>query len=119
MSAAHFVPMGALLDRARVDGYALGGFGFSNLEQLHAICRAAHATQSPLILMISSRNADYAGMEYLAALAHVALREYDDLPIALHLDHGRDLAECRRALELGFSSVMIDGSLDAAGRPAA
>jgi fructose-bisphosphate aldolase class II len=103
--------MRTLLDAAADGGYAMGAFGISNLEHTHAIMRAAAETQSPVVMMISNRNINYAGAPFLYALARTAVEQYPDIPMAIHLDHGLSPKSCIEMIDLGFSSVMIDGSL--------
>lgn len=111
------VTMLDLLDAAAAGDYAVGAFGISNMEQAQAIGEAAHATQSPVIVMISNKNVAYAGWPFLSHLARAMHEQWPDVPMALHLDHGGSLDECREAIDHGCTSVMIDGSLAADGTP--
>jgi fructose-bisphosphate aldolase class II len=83
------------------------------MEQLQAITEAAAETESPVIIQVSRNALAYAGDDLLAAMvAHQAKSKFPRIPMALHLDHGPDVATCLRCIALGFTSVMIDGSLD-------
>jgi fructose-bisphosphate aldolase, class II len=98
-----------VLSAARAGGYAVPAFNIFNLEMLQAAFRAAEVERSPVIVQVSPRSVAYAGLHPLAALA-TALAERVPVPIVLHLDHGPGLAECRAALDEGFTSVMYDGA---------
>ncbi len=96
-------------------GYAIPAFNFNNLEQLQAIVSAAVATNSPVILQVSSGARKYANQTLLRFMAQGAVEYAKELgcpnpQIALHLDHGDSLELCKSCIEMGFSSVMIDGS---------
>lgn len=97
-----------LLTRAMRDGYAVPAFNFYNMETLNAILRAAEITQSPIILAVSESALEYMGEDMLMGMIYGA--KYKKNQIALHLDHGHSFESCKRAIELGFSSVMFDGS---------
>ena len=98
-----------VLSAARAGSYAVPAFNIFNLEMLQAAFRAAEVERSPVIVQVSPRSIAYAGLRPLAALA-TALAERVPVPIVLHLDHGPGLAECRAALDEGFTSVMYDGA---------
>ena len=98
-----------VLSAARAGGYAVPAFNIFNLEMLQAAFRAAEVERAPVIVQVSPRSIAYSGLRPLAALA-TALAESVPVPIVLHLDHGPGLAECRAALEEGFTSVMYDGA---------
>ena len=98
-----------VLRAARAGGYAVPAFNIFNLEMLQAAFRAAEAERAPVIVQISPRSIEYAGLRPLAALAR-ALAETVSIPVVLHLDHGPGLVECQAALEAGFTSVMYDGA---------
>jgi len=98
-----------LLLKAQKEGYAVGAFNISNLETLIAIMAAAEAKKSPVILQIAEGSIEYAGLYYLASLAHQAA-EMSDLPVAIHLDHGKSLDIAKDCINAGFSSVMLDAS---------
>ncbi|MGM0366446.1 MAG: ketose-bisphosphate aldolase [Actinomycetota bacterium] len=105
------VPMKQILDEAAKGGYGVGAFNVNNMEQIQGIMRAASETGSPVIIQASRGALKYTNMVYIKHLAQAALEENPDIPLALHLDHGNSLQTCKEAIELGFSSVMIDGSL--------
>lgn len=98
-----------LLDAAREGGYAVGAFNINNMEFVQAITTAAAELESPAILAVSEGAIKYAGFENVIALVRVAADERD-VPISLHLDHGKDLDVIERCITGGFTSVMIDGS---------
>jgi fructose-bisphosphate aldolase, class II len=98
-----------LLTLARRGGYAVGAFNINNLEILQAILFAAEAERSPAIIAVSEGAIQYAGMPYLISMVQTAAAE-TAIPIALHLDHGRDPEVIRSCIDNGFTSVMIDGS---------
>jgi len=98
-----------MLLRAQRDGYAIGAFNINDMEILQGVIRGCVQTQAPVIVAVTEGAIRYAGLEYLVAMVRVAAEEVD-LPVALHLDHGRDLGLIRRCIESGFSSVMIDAS---------
>ena len=89
--------------------YAIGAFNVNNMEIVQGITEAAGALKSPLILQCSAGARKYAKHEYLVHLVQAAL-EINDIPIALHLDHGADFETCKSCIDGGFTSVMIDGS---------
>lgn len=98
-----------LLIKARRDGYAIGAFNFNNLEQLQAIINAAEAEKSPVIISTSQGAIEYAGIEMLVSMAKVAAHSVK-VPVALHLDHGKDPNIVKLAMKSGYTSVMFDGS---------
>ncbi len=89
--------------------YAIGAFNVNNMEIVQGITEAAGALKSPIILQCSAGARKYAKHEYLVHLVKAAL-EVNDIPIALHLDHGADFETCKSCIDGGFTSVMIDGS---------
>lgn len=97
-----------LLNRALRDGYAVPAFNFYNMETLLAILRAGEITQSPIILQVSEEALHYMGDDVLMGM--IAGAKYNIGQIALHLDHGHSFEICKHAIDLGFSSVMFDGS---------
>lgn len=97
-----------LLKRAMRDGYAVPAFNFYNMETLTAILNAAQITQSPVILAVSESALTYMGGEILMGM--IRGTKYKRCQIALHLDHGHSFEICKYACDLGFSSVMFDGS---------
>jgi fructose-bisphosphate aldolase class II len=98
------------LDEAAKKGYALGGYNVNNMEQIQSIMEASSATNSPVILQASRGARKYANDRFLYHLMLAANELYPDLPIVLHQDHG-SVDACISAVDLGFTSVMIDGSL--------
>ena len=90
-------------------GYAIGAFNVNNMEIVQGITEAAGELNSPLILQVSAGARKYANHTYLVKLVEAALIE-NDIPIALHLDHGADFDICKSCIDGGFTSVMIDGS---------
>ena len=98
-----------LLQTAKKERYAVGGFNINNMEVLQAITRAAQEEHSPVIIAVSEGAIKYAGLAYLISMVGVAAGDVD-VPLTLHLDHGRDLKVIRSCIERGFTSVMIDGS---------
>ncbi len=99
-----------VLDEAAKGVYGVGAFNVNNMEQVQAIMEAAAETKSPVILQASRGARKYAGDQYLFDLMTSAARQNPDLPVVIHQDHGSEEA-CMSAIELGFTSVMMDGSL--------
>jgi fructose-bisphosphate aldolase class II len=87
-------------------------FNINNLEQIQAIMQAADATASPVILQASAGARKYAGEPFLRAMAAAAVESYPDIPVCLHQDHGASPAVCQASIRSGFTSVMMDGSLE-------
>ena len=106
------VTLKQILDEAEKGGYGVGAFNVNNMEQIQGIFNAAQELESPLIIQASFNAVKYAGLKFLQALMKAAVETYPDVPVALHLDHGPDFERCKTCIELGFTSVMIDGSLD-------
>jgi len=100
-----------LLDHAAENGYGIPGFNVNNMEQIQAIMEAAAATDSPVILQGSAGARKYAGEAFLRGLFAAAVETWPSLPVAVHLDHGASPSLCQTAIESGFTSVMMDGSL--------
>jgi fructose-bisphosphate aldolase class II len=98
-----------MLAKAYRGGYAVGAFNVNNMEIVQGITEAAAELRAPLILQASAGARKYAGNTYLVKLVEAALAE-NDLPVALHLDHGADFDVCKSCVDGGFTSVMIDGS---------
>lgn len=101
-----------LLDHAAENGYGIPAFNVNNLEQVQAIMSAADKVDSPVILQASAGARSYAGSEFLRHLIQAALEQYPHIPVCMHQDHGASPAVCQRSIQLGFSSVMMDGSLE-------
>ncbi|AFZ30183.1 class II fructose-bisphosphate aldolase [Gloeocapsa sp. BRSZ] len=107
------VPMRLLLDHAAENGYGIPAFNVNNMEQIQAIMQAAKETDSPVILQASRGARKYAGENFLRHLILAAVETYPYIPIAMHQDHGNEPATCYSAMKNGFTSVMMDGSLEA------
>ena len=107
------VPMRLMLDHAAENGYGIPAYNVNNMEQIQAIMKAAHETDSPVILQASRGARNYAGESFLRHLILAAVETYPDIPIAMHQDHGNSPATCYSAMQHGFTSVMMDGSLEA------
>jgi fructose-bisphosphate aldolase class II len=103
--------MRQLLDHAAENGYGLPAFNVNNLEQIQAIMEAAAETNSPVIMQGSAGARKYAGEPYLRHLIEAAIETHPDIPIVMHQDHGASPAICIQSMRSGFSSVMMDGSL--------
>jgi len=110
------VPMRQILDEAAKGGYGVGAFNVNNMEQIQAIMEAANETKSPVIIQASRGALKYSKMIYLKKLMEAACEEYPHIPVAMHLDHGNSVETCKMAIDLGFTSVMIDGSLAEDGK---
>ena len=110
------VPMRQILDEAAKGGYGVGAFNVNNMEQIQAIVEAASETKSPVIIQASRGALKYSRMLYLKKLMEAAVEENPEIPIAMHLDHGNSLETCKLAIDLGFTSVMMDGSLSEDGK---
>ena len=105
-----------LLDHAAEYQYGVPAFNVNNLEQTRAIMEAADATDSPVIMQASAGARKYAGAPFLKALMDAAMEEFPHIPVCVHQDHGTSAAICQRSIQLGFSSVMMDGSLGEDGK---
>ncbi|AWD32267.1 Fructose-bisphosphate aldolase [Candidatus Kinetoplastibacterium sorsogonicusi] len=110
------VSMRQLLDHAAEYNYAIPAFNVNNLEQVIAIMEAAKETDSPVIMQASAGARKYAGELFLKYLIKAAIESYPNIPIVMHQDHGQSLEVCMSAINLGFSSVMMDGSLMSDGK---
>jgi len=100
-----------LLDHAAEHGYGVPAYNVNNLEQMRAIMEAADETDSPVIVQASAGARKYAGAPFLRHLILAAIEEWPHIPVVMHQDHGSSPAVCQRSIQLGFSSVMMDGSL--------
>ncbi len=100
-----------VLDHAAEHGYGVPAFNVNNLEQMRAIMEAAAETDSPVIVQASAGARKYAGAPFLRHLILAAIEEWPHIPVVMHQDHGSSPAVCQRSIQLGFSSVMMDGSL--------
>ena len=105
-----------LLDHAAENDYGVPAFNVNNLEQIRAIMEGADESNSPVILQASAGARKYAGSNFLKHLIQAALEEFPHIPIVMHQDHGFTPAICQRSIQLGFSSVMMDGSLGEDGK---
>ena len=101
-----------VLDHARAGGYGVGAFNVTDIEQVEAVLDAAAATSSPVIVQTIAGASAFASDELYWDLLLRTVDHYPQIPIVVHLDHGPDAETCKRAIDAGFSSVMIDGSLD-------
>jgi fructose-bisphosphate aldolase class II len=110
------VSMRQLLDHAAENGYGVPAFNVNNLEQVQAIMEAASELNAPVIMQASAGARKYAGELFLKHLIEAAIESYPSIPIAMHQDHGQSPAVCEGAIKLGFSSVMMDGSLREDGK---
>jgi fructose-bisphosphate aldolase class II len=108
--------MRQLLDHAAENGYGIPAFNVNNLEQVQAIMEAAQETNSPVIMQASAGARKYAGEGFLKHLIQAAVETYPHIPVVMHQDHGQSPAICQGAMDLGFSSVMMDGSLKEDGK---
>ncbi|APV35537.1 class II fructose-bisphosphate aldolase [Acinetobacter soli] len=105
-----------LLDHAAEHNYGVPAFNVNNLEQMRAIMLAADETNSPVIVQASAGARKYAGAPFLRHLILAAIEEWPHIPVVMHQDHGTSPDVCQRSIQLGFSSVMMDGSLGADGK---
>ena len=105
------VSMRQLLDHAAENSYGIPSYNVNNLEQMRAIMQAADASDSPVIVQASAGARKYAGSYVLKNLILAAIEEFPHIPVCMHLDHGNSASTCQRAIAMGFSSVMMDGSL--------
>ncbi|MFP5405532.1 MAG: class II fructose-bisphosphate aldolase [Gammaproteobacteria bacterium] len=110
------VSMRQLLDHAAENGYGIPAFNVNNLEQVRAIMAAASEVDAPVIMQASAGARKYAGEIFLRQLIEAAIETYPDVPVVMHQDHGQSPAICLQAIRLGFSSVMMDGSLQEDGK---
>lgn len=105
------ISMRQMLDHAAEHNYGVPAFNVNNLEQMRAIMEAAQETNSPVIVQASAGARKYAGPNFLRHLILAAVEEFPDIPVVMHQDHGASPAACQRSIQMGFSSVMMDGSL--------
>jgi fructose-bisphosphate aldolase, class II len=110
------VPMKQILDNAIEKNYGVGAFNINNMEQTLAIMSAADRTESPVILQASRGARKYAGSVMIYGLVQAAMKLYPNVVVSLHLDHGNIPASCKEAMDDGWTSVMMDGSLDESGK---
>ncbi len=110
------VSMRQLLDHAAEQGYGIPAFNVNNLEQVQAVMSAAHEVGAPVILQASAGARKYAGEPFIKHLIQAAIETWPHIPLVMHQDHGQSPDVCKGAIDLGFSSVMMDGSLQADGK---
>jgi len=110
------VSMRQLLDHAADNGYGIPAFNVNNLEQVQAVMSAADEVGAPVILQASAGARKYAGEPFIKHLILAAVESYPKVPLVMHQDHGQNPDVCQGAIALGFSSVMMDGSLQADGK---
>ncbi|MGX5698302.1 fructose-bisphosphate aldolase class II [Acinetobacter sp. ANC 4216] len=110
------ISMRQLLDHAAEHNYGVPAFNVNNLEQMRAIMLAADETNSPVIVQASAGARKYAGAPFLRHLILAAIEEWPHIPVVMHQDHGTSPDVCQRSIQLGFSSVMMDGSLGEDGK---
>jgi len=101
-----------MLDHAAEHGYGVPAFNVNNLEQIQAIMQAAQKTNAPVILQASAGARKYAGEPFLRKMVEAAAEMYPDIPIVMHQDHGASPTVCLQSIRSGFTSVMMDGSLE-------
>ena len=110
------VSMRQLLDHAAEIGYGIPAFNVNNLEQVQAVMSAADEVGAPVILQASAGARKYAGEPFIKHLIQAAVESWPNVPLVMHQDHGQSPDVCKGAIDLGFSSVMMDGSLQADGK---
>ncbi len=110
------VPMRHLLDHAAENDYGIAAFNVNNMEQIQAIMEAAEETESPVIVQASRGARSYSQDNYLRHLMLAAAELYPQIPVSMHQDHGNSPATCKSAIDMGFTSVMMDGSLEEDGK---
>jgi fructose-bisphosphate aldolase class II len=110
------ISMRQLLDHAAEYNYGIPAFNVNNLEQMRAIMEAANKTNSPVIVQASAGARKYAGSNFLRHMIEAAIAEFPHIPVCMHQDHGTSPAICQRSIAMGFSSVMMDGSLMSDGK---
>jgi fructose-bisphosphate aldolase class II len=115
-SVMALVSMRELLDHAATNGYGIPAFNVNNLEQVQAVMMAADEVGAPVILQASAGARKYAGEPFIKHLIQAAIESWPHIPLVMHQDHGQSPAVCQGAINLGFSSVMMDGSLEGDGK---
>ena len=105
------ISMRQLLDHAAENSYGVPAFNVNNLEQIRAIMEGAHEMNSPVIVQASAGARKYAGPKFIKSMMEAAVEEFPTIPIVMHQDHGGSPSDCKNCMDLGFSSVMMDGSL--------
>ena len=104
------VNMKQLLEQATKEKYGVGTFSISNMEMILGVVQAAEQTNAPVVMQVTQGRLDYSPLSMIGPMMLAAAKEAK-VPIAVHLDHGRDINGIKEALQLGFTSVMIDASL--------
>ncbi|MBX3727842.1 MAG: ketose-bisphosphate aldolase [Candidatus Sumerlaeia bacterium] len=110
------VTMRQVLEEAAKGGYGVGAFNVNNMEQVQAIMAAAEELDAPVILQVSRGALKYADVIYLRKVIEAATERHPDVRAVVHLDHGNSPETCEMAMDLGFTSVMMDGSLHPDGK---
>lgn len=110
------VPLRKLLDHAAENNYGVAAFNVNNMEQIQSIMEAAKETDSPVIIQASRGARSYSQDAYLRHLMLAAAELYPNIPIVMHQDHGNSVGTCVSAIQQGFTSVMMDGSLEVDGK---
>ncbi len=110
------VPLRVVLDHAAENDYGVAAFNVNNMEQIQAIMEAAHETDAPVIIQASRGARSYSQDAYLRHLMLAAAELYPHIPVVMHQDHGNSVETCLSAIENGFTSVMMDGSLKEDGK---
>lgn len=110
------VTLRQLMDHAAEHSYGHPAFNVSNIEQIHAVFKAAKNTNSPAVIQFSRSARKYTSDTFIKKMIEAIALEYPEVPFAVHQDHGNSFATCLTAMQTGFSSVMIDGSLEADGK---
>ena len=110
------VSMRELLDHAAANNYGIPAFNVNNLEQVQAVMAAADEVGAPVILQASAGARKYAGEHFIKHLIAAAAEAYPHIPLVMHQDHGTSPKICQGAIDLGFGSVMMDGSLREDGK---
>ena len=110
------IPMRPLLDFAAKKGFGVCALNVNNMEQIQAIMEAARVTKSPVIIQASRGARSYTNDAFLRHLILAAAELYPDIPLVMHQDHGNGPATCISAIKQGFTSVMMDGSLEEDGK---
>src|SRR5258708_27324757 len=113
------VSMRQLLDNAAENVYGVAAFNVKKREQVEGIMEAAAELDAPVIMQASAGARKYTGEKFLKHLIEAAVETYPQIPVAMHQDHGQSPAVCESAIRLGFSSVMMDGSLKEDGKTVA
>ncbi|MCA9213882.1 MAG: fructose-bisphosphate aldolase class II [Planctomycetales bacterium] len=110
------LPLRNLLDHAAENSYGVAAFNVNNMEQIQAIMEAADETDSPVIIQASRGARSYSQDAYLRHLMSAAVELYPHIPVTMHQDHGNSVDTCMSAIDNGFTSVMMDGSLEEDGK---